>query len=393
MSDHDHEMAKHLADQLVQDMVSNWTAEGGPMTPQRYKNEFLEGEGSDKRDPHGLLIESNDYDEGYYMIKHDRIINKIPLLINRRDTMPELQIWLPLLKDVLLERFLEYRSVFGHFNDVKYPVRRFKCLTLPDQISTVARALLWQTPPENSIRCPRLIAPRFFSWGYPLRVIHVGVVKILPGGNNLQIVSFPIEINRINIMRIFDEATKEIQQVRNGRHLNKKLFRVWYHEHCCNNCKYNVDPKTRKIPWFYRPIDVSDVYGCGPFDLDRWYRCHTLNELRKLVALWGVRGALFIPSHQVHRLIEICGRPGVVGKPFVSPGYPKLRNEPPLFDVIRRGFSVCDSSRVHNSYYKPKESPPFEGPRSDLDPTVSHSHSEQHEVNPIISQSKIDEAI
>ncbi|KAI8953928.1 hypothetical protein F4801DRAFT_596627 [Xylaria longipes] len=435
---HDHEMAEHLADQLVGDMISNWLKISSPITIPRYSKRFPAepwNYGVDMDDPLNIIFndkENDSDDDDYYLLEHDHIIHRIPLLINRRDTMPELRIWLPLLRNILWEKFLEHRSQSGSgdFENRAAVMDRFQRMSLPAQLATVARAFFSQETSAPTRR-PRRILPACFCWRYIWKEVHVGVVKLLPDDNKLQIVTFPIKLDSFDEIVALDAMRRKIHLARNGYDLDQNVFQVWCLEHSHEICEtsgpeikgnnhsnadtHNAEKDDGVSNDSSNDDEVpvircaSDVFGSGPFDIDIWYRYprdRAYTFLPKLVQLWGVRGVLFIPAHKVHRLFQICRHPDVAGKPFVSPGYSTLYKEPPLFDVIRRGFAVWKEN-VKRHFHAPSRSTPSVpnltdgysevstvlSSLSDPDLAASHNDNEQREVNLTSSELKIDWAI
>lgn len=132
--------AWNLSDQLLYDMISNWVVESSPITSLLYRETFRNNRSNyylDNYDPLNILVNSKESDrdnDDCRLLKHDHVINQIPLLINRPDAVPQLRIWFPLLKKVLLERLRLCRSAFAPSENDAAAIKRFEVLDLSGKV-------------------------------------------------------------------------------------------------------------------------------------------------------------------------------------------------------------------------------------------------------------------
>ncbi|KAI1202559.1 hypothetical protein F5X97DRAFT_213667 [Nemania serpens] len=316
--------AQLIIDWLLDRMIRNWAKYGELITLDEYNKKY-EGRngnyGFDVHDPLNIVVQ---YGTDFMVLHYDPVIDKIPFLKERQDTIPGFSTWLPSMKSILLESFITLRNMMESQTTVT-PVSEFTQVSFAHQIGAVARL----RARIDCITAPRL--PRChvkLGWNERWEEIQIGVVKILQN-EDIQIVAFSFHFGKEDRNK-FKKTCTRIRRVGDGHELDPDIFQVWNRERRHGSTLPSVaemresfarqprpasdssdssefasdaasdaddnddDSGTEKMAWSYRPLDFSDVEGEGPFNIDNW---HTFNygDLKELVFSWGIRGALLIP--------------------------------------------------------------------------------------------------
>ncbi|KAI1154644.1 hypothetical protein F4825DRAFT_152839 [Nemania diffusa] len=261
----------------------------------------------------------DEFEKQFHMYKLDPSVLKIPLLRYRRDTMPELSKWLPQMMNILFKLYSEYRSelVPAEYADASSEATRFehfRILPLATQITVVARlrARLGCKPSFRRLgRCS--LRP---AWAQPwYQSTHIGIIKII--NNRIRIVTFGFELEdraepALARLCSYIYRQKDCDKLREQLGTYVEVWDIDRSRSCSlpflpdayasPNVQSTSDedeavispgtlsprsmsPKKDKIwdlSWVYRPLDLSDIRGDGPFDVNDW---HDMNYkmLRTLV--------------------------------------------------------------------------------------------------------------
>ncbi|KAI1128042.1 hypothetical protein F5Y10DRAFT_292331 [Nemania abortiva] len=337
-----------------------------------------------------LFREGSSRDSRCYVYYPHAATWEIPMLWHRRDSMPELSKWLPLMPDILNKLFMQYRKATNATGNAE-AAELLRTYPISFQISVVARLRLkFLYTRDRSLGFPPESLSSLYSfrpgWGEPWPYPRIGIVKIID--NQIQIYTIPIRfhtwrpgrtVKNLRV-KIFLTICNSIWNGENSTHsgdscwYNKDSVKTWSVDasrdgslhglpeaHDIVAMSEDMDPSSPGIKkaitymvhmeehWLFRPLDISDVLGVGPFDVNYWFR-FKYDDLEILSEIWGVRDAFLIPYHQVDRFKQLCRSPEVMGKPFVTRGLNKLDSffDPYLFRVLRRGFDY-DLSRQEST--------------------------------------------
>ncbi|KAI1169982.1 hypothetical protein F4777DRAFT_150610 [Nemania sp. FL0916] len=321
--------ASFLVDWLTGVMIKIWEKLAEPITGTQYFQRFTQSVnryGFDFHDPFNMMVESYLGQGGHHLLRYDSVITKIPLLVDRRDTMPEFSSWLPQMQNVLTDKFQAYRNEIYASNN-REAFSEFEKLPIAHQLGAVARLHvchyqhLYPRPTRYNVR---------LWWGEPCSEIHIGIFKFVHGPSpQLQIVTFPLGFEENNDRSKIKDMCQKIRLANSGFELDKDACKVWSlgfqqgdvsslpgfsSSDAQGSMSYDLESdfdhaatsgsekefQPGKSRWLYRPLDMSDSRGAGPFDVNIW---HPMNypDLYSLTRSWGIRSAFLIPDRNMKR--------------------------------------------------------------------------------------------
>lgn len=125
--------AQLIIDWLLDRMIRNWAKYGELITLDEYNKKY-EGRngnyGFDVHDPLNIVVQ---YGTDFMVLHYDPVIDKIPFLKERQDTIPGFSTWLPSMKSILLESFITLRNMMESQTTVT-PVSEFTQVSFAHQV-------------------------------------------------------------------------------------------------------------------------------------------------------------------------------------------------------------------------------------------------------------------
>ncbi|KAI0105539.1 hypothetical protein GGR51DRAFT_571830 [Nemania sp. FL0031] len=220
--------AEDLVELLLDLMIKVLKKNTAPIMQEQYDEKFPKSPlnyGLDYDDPLNILSQDESPGGSHLVYLHQSCIWQIPMLWNRRDNMPQLSKLLPLVPDILVKMFKEYRTAM-HLEESRIGLAAETLLTFPIsfQMAVVARLRLRlpdfrHLPPELSKYTLRT------GWGEPWRLIHIGVVNIVD--SQIQVVTMPFDIDHPDAVNILFEIWQYIHGMYDGEWEHQELAETW----------------------------------------------------------------------------------------------------------------------------------------------------------------------